>query len=487
MACNSANSPWTWQSDTPMAHALTHIGAYKVLHEIASGGFGTVYLAEKDGEQFAIKKLVRHNFSTDVSERFFREALHVEEFRDTFKIDFLIRIVDILFKDNAYVMEYIPLGSLEYFFSEKDERFIYNLIYAVSQLHRASVAHRDLKPSNIRVKNGKPVLLDFGVSSWWDSKSHLIPVGTRYYSPPEIVCMFDEFKHCTAAQKASRRLVEIFPENTRERLKHIKKIHDVYSLGMTIGELYHNRLPFERDSYLAYLESGHSAELDRWIAGIPQPVRAFVEKALLFSPLERPLLDHLIERLHIEADTEGMTLPLIEQDAFLDENTYHCLDCDRDVPPPANYCPYCGVELSAMALTLAPEQPVKAHHLPLSLQLYKLARLNQGNTSLVVSMNADNFDIVVGRDPFLAQIALVDDNWLSKAHGRLIKEGRRLFYQEGIKGKVPTNPGFINNVPIGAARCELVSGSFLQIGSTILHVGKYFGNIRLGAQRVGVA
>ena len=61
---------------------------------------------------------------------------------------------------------------------------------AVSELHESfdpPVIHRDLKPSNIMVRNGIPVIIDFGIAREMheSEESDTTHLGTRGYAPPE--------------------------------------------------------------------------------------------------------------------------------------------------------------------------------------------------------------------------------------------------------------------------------------------------------------
>ena len=61
---------------------------------------------------------------------------------------------------------------------------------AVSELHESfdpPIIHRDLKPSNIMVRNGIPVIIDFGIAREMheSEESDTTHLGTRGYAPPE--------------------------------------------------------------------------------------------------------------------------------------------------------------------------------------------------------------------------------------------------------------------------------------------------------------
>ncbi len=309
---------------------MNRIDRYKVIKEIGAGGFGSVYLVEADGNQYALKQLSRNNLEPEITERFIREALRVEELRKNYKLDYLVRIYDVLFEQNAFVMEYIPESSADYFFKAKDENFIGLLIQAIFELHQIGVVHRDIKPENLRVKEGKPVLIDFGIASWWDSRSKIIPTGTKFYSPPEIVCIFDEYKRLHAAREANKKLIDIQPDNARERIKHIKKLHDVYSLGITIGELFNGGLPFNRNTYIEYLDKGDSKGFRDWLSRIPGHFRLFVEKCTAFFPDSRPQLNEQDIAPVSAAGTRSLPLP---------ECGLSTHGNDRAPPPSSFRCP----------------------------------------------------------------------------------------------------------------------------------------------------
>jgi hypothetical protein len=94
-----------------------------------------------------------------------------------------------------------------------------------------------------------------------------------------------------------------------------------------------------------------------------------------------------------------------------------------------------------------------------------------------VDIRRGDFKIRVGRDPERAEVAFPDDNWMSGVHGQIIKKGKRLYYRDGKDGKPPTNPSHFNNVPIGKNEVELLSGTYLLVGSTVLTIRKFLGAV----------
>lgn len=461
---------------------LTEIKNYRILKKLGSGGFGVVYLVEKDRRQYALKKLSESVVNPDISERFIKEALKIEEIRRRNDISCLVRIHEVIFEHKAFVMEYIQEGSVSYFKSRKDHRFLQILVQVVRNLHEIGIVHRDIKPENLRVKDKKPVLIDFGVASWWDSKSNIIPTGTRYYSPPEIVCMFDEYRHAKKAKKANRDLVAIKPDSVMERIKYIKKLHDVYSLGITVGELLTGTLPFNKLSYFEYLDKGTSRDYQKWLAGIPDPFQDFVSRATVFNPRQRsPLTDLYLRSGLADADDGKIvtaTLGLPEDSGpWANEASFHCIDCDRSVDAALSSCPQCGALYTTLAMEVDPVQELIIRD---SMdQVFKLQAGIGGKKGnlFAVNIRREDFKIRIGRDPERVDVAFPDDNWMSGVHGQIIKRGKQLYYRDGVDGTPPTNPSHFNNVPIGKNEVELLAGAFLLAGSTVFTIRKFMGAV----------
>lgn len=454
---------------------MKKIGKYEVIKEIGSGGFGIVYLVQYKGEQYALKQLSRGVLDINIAERFIRESLRVEELRKRHKLDYLIQVYDVLLKENSFVMEYIPESSGDYMKRTGDEDFILLFIRAVQHLHSIGVAHRDIKPENLRVKNSQPVLIDFGTASWWDSQSNIVPVGTRYYSPPEMINIFPEYRELKAARTAYRQLIDILPDNARERIKSIKKLHDVYSLGITIGELLTGSPPFDENSYRSYLENGGSKRFDHWMEQIPARFRDFARKTMTFFPTQRPQLDDLTGYYKNDGVPDITKIQEETGEIYFQEDYYRCLECAKITLPPANCCPYCGRDLKYLTMQIVPDQVVAAGNLPGCVKIANNPKVLDTKLAIIIDLNGKDFEITLGRDTGKSHLAFPEDHWLSGIHGRLIKENKKVYYRDGSPGKLPTNPGIINNIPVGKSKLELPTGAFLLLGSTVFHIKKYFG------------
>lgn len=95
-------------------------------------------------------------------------------------------------------------------------RIVQHIGGALAYLHRQGFIHRDLKPSNIIIREGRPVLLDFGIVWKWRSKRRPPDrSGTPQYLAPEQVL--------------------------REELSPAT---DIYGLGLLLFELISGERPF---------------------------------------------------------------------------------------------------------------------------------------------------------------------------------------------------------------------------------------------------
>lgn len=210
-----------------MAQILTnntplHHGKYRIIRELGQGGFGVTYLAidTEHKTQVAIKEYFpkiwcrRESGSTSITithdeyqdlvmkgkQRFLKEAKNLNKLNSPDKND-IVKVYS-AFEENHtayYVMEYIPGTTL----AKKVESvgkmnvkeaviIMDQLCDAVSYIHSKRMTHYDLKPQNIiiRESNGRPVIIDFGLSKQYDSKgdatSSMMFAHSDGYSPIEL-------------------------------------------------------------------------------------------------------------------------------------------------------------------------------------------------------------------------------------------------------------------------------------------------------------
>jgi serine/threonine protein kinase len=155
------------------AGAQRRVGPYRMLRELGSGGMGTVYLAERDDEQYQIKvaiKLVRPGMDTQVIlHRFRRERQILARLQHPN----IARLLDggstedgrpyivMEYIDGVPITEYAKARVLS--IPERLGHFL-DVCSAVEYAHQHFVVHRDLKPGNILISaTGTAKLLDFGI------------------------------------------------------------------------------------------------------------------------------------------------------------------------------------------------------------------------------------------------------------------------------------------------------------------------------------
>ena len=178
------------------------VGPYRLIRELGRGGMGTVFLAERDDDEYYAQvavKLVRPGMDTDfILARFRRERQTLARLQHPN----ISRLLDGGTTDKGlpyFVMEYIDGPWLTVFaanhrLSVDDRlRMFVDICAAVEYAHRNFIIHRDLKPGNILVNpDGVPKLVDFGICKLLRAgaisatDSAVAPMTPDYASPEQI-------------------------------------------------------------------------------------------------------------------------------------------------------------------------------------------------------------------------------------------------------------------------------------------------------------
>jgi serine/threonine protein kinase len=204
------------------------IGNYKIVEEIATGGMGTVFLAERcDGffEQKVALKIVKPGLSTIPIIRRFQ---HERQILANLQHPNIARLFDGGITEDKrpfFTMEYVDGIPIDEYcdknkltINERLKLFI-KVCEAVQYAHNNLVIHRDLKPSNILIKSdGTIKLLDFGISKVLSAESENQDLPT--ITQAEINLLTPEYSS---------------PEQIKN--SNISVSTDVYSLGLILYKL----------------------------------------------------------------------------------------------------------------------------------------------------------------------------------------------------------------------------------------------------------
>ncbi len=218
------------------------IGNYRIIREIAHGGMGRVFLAERaDGqfEQQAALKLLHSDLDTDNMRRRFRAE---RQMLASLNHPNIARLLDGGVTKSGFddeenlpylVMEYVEGKPVIQYCDERNLsvpdrlRLFKKIAEAVQHAHRNLIVHCDIKPSNILItEEGEVKLLDFGIARLMEEGSDVpateTQTGFRRWMTPEYAA--------PEQIKGDRPTVAV----------------DVYQLGVLLYELLTHTLPFER-------------------------------------------------------------------------------------------------------------------------------------------------------------------------------------------------------------------------------------------------
>jgi TolB-like protein/tRNA A-37 threonylcarbamoyl transferase component Bud32 len=158
----------------PAVAAGARIGPYRVTTEIAHGGMGAVYLAERDDQEYHKRvaiKLVRRDVDSASVVRRFRQERQILADLDHPNVP---RLLDGGSTEDGlpyFVMEHVEGVPIDGYCEKgglsvpQRLELFRTACSAVASAHAKGVLHRDLKPANILVSpDGTPKLLDFGIA-----------------------------------------------------------------------------------------------------------------------------------------------------------------------------------------------------------------------------------------------------------------------------------------------------------------------------------
>jgi serine/threonine-protein kinase len=235
------------------------LGKYKIISQLGSGGFGTVYLAQDTWIDKKVAIKVPHRQNLD-----FGELLHEPRLLASVSHPNIVSITTAEKQDNVFfiVMEYVPGETLENLIASKGVLdlnraldYTCQICNAVDHAHRQGVIHRDLRPANVLVTEQNRVkVADFGTSRFLEIAAH----GTTVIGSPPYMA----------------------PEQFQGKAVFAS---DLYSLGVTMYQMLTGVLPYDTPA---------PADLDKLMSGelvspprlknpaIPKSINGIIMKAM---------------------------------------------------------------------------------------------------------------------------------------------------------------------------------------------------------------
>ena len=203
------------------------IGNYKIIKQIAEGGMGSVFLAERADGQFEQKvalKLIKPGMnSSEIIKRFQFERQILARLQHPN----IARLLDGgLTEDDLpyFTMEYVEGDNIDEYcdkniLSTNDRLKLFSEVCkAIQFAHQNLVIHRDLKPSNIIIKkDGTVKLLDFGIA--------------------KVFTEDDSFEQSTLTRTGLFVMTPEYASPEQIRGESITTSTDIYSLGLILYQL----------------------------------------------------------------------------------------------------------------------------------------------------------------------------------------------------------------------------------------------------------
>lgn len=188
-------------------------GRYLIQEVLGHGGFGLTYRGidlKENSRIVAIKEYFPSNSAVRIpgkvqvdvraSEKFYREEMDkfLQEARIIYHCDtkHILKIYSLFEENNTayYVMEYLQGKDLKQLVKDNDNKLewksykpiLYDILEALSEVHRKGIIHRDISPDNIFIcDDGCAKLIDFGTARDVTDKKTFSVILKKGFAPPE--------------------------------------------------------------------------------------------------------------------------------------------------------------------------------------------------------------------------------------------------------------------------------------------------------------
>ena len=250
-------------------------GKYRFIRHIGSGSFAEVILIQnlRTNTFHACKVCSRKQLMLHKMFGRFEQEVRILQ---TLEHPNIVKIEDLIFTDKfiLIIMEYCSNGELFSYISasgylpEREvQKFLRQLLQALSYIHKRKIAHRDIKPENILLDNNLNIkLADFGICHQIEPDNLMTtPCGSLFYVSPEIV-----------ANK---------PYDGEKS--------DIWSLGIVTYSMATGRLPWTEVNQAQLFKEIMSREI-RFPKNITQELKDIVLAMLEREVSKRPTADQLL-------------------------------------------------------------------------------------------------------------------------------------------------------------------------------------------------
>lgn len=248
--------------------AQVHI---QVQNALGQGGFGAVYRGRWGNRDVAVKKLHGGTIPGYVRGALIQES----QILASLNHDHVIKFLGVLTSDTGFVMELMESSLYDAIHGNsfaswpliRKIQVIKDSVSGLCFLHSRNVIHRDLKSLNILLRDGRAKLADFGLAKTRDRTQEMTKYqGTLYWMAPE---QMRGDKYGLSA--------------------------DVYSMGVVIWEVLHQKQPLEnmRRSTIINLV-GYLNKRDSIDSRIPAILKSVIESTWKV-PSQRPTAQRLVD------------------------------------------------------------------------------------------------------------------------------------------------------------------------------------------------